>query len=94
MDDAFAMADEIKSTMSSEDLKRYDKLGNDLYCAIDYNKNASVDPNHFEIMHYIKIAVKSGLNPNFLTDEEKTFLESYYDDKDWKNKLLAEIQQK
>ena len=76
---------EAKNSLSEEDKKKYDQIGQDLYCNIDYNNSKvlnNVPPPMIEIINYIRESLKSGLHPSMLEEKEKDILFEFCD-KEW-----------
>lgn len=83
------MVQNIMKSMSSEELKKYKKIGEELYGNINFEtskieNNQPVPAN--EALAYIELALKSGLGVEDLEENELNFLKNYYGD-DWEDKL-------
>lgn len=73
---------EMKNSLPEEEQKKYEQYGNYMYSNIDAfdekgDMNAAVDT-----VSQIKIMLRSGMHPSFLTKEEKEFLTNYLG-KEW-----------
>lgn len=85
------MTRNILKTMSPEDINKYRKIGEELYGNIDFQKSEVIKNTPVpmdEALAYIKVALKSGIEPEDLEKEELDFLTEYFGD-DWKDKLLT-----
>lgn len=83
------MVQNIMKSMSADDVRKYKKIGEELYGNINFetseiNNNQPVPAN--EALEYIKTALNSGLSINDLEQNELDFLKNYYGD-DWEEKL-------
>jgi len=81
------MVDEIRKSMSPEDLEKYKKLGESMYANIDYEKAAvsNMPPEMEDFLVYITSALKSGLHPSMFSDEEKKFMNEIVGEKWYEN---------
>jgi hypothetical protein len=75
-------------TMSPEDIEKYRKIGESMYKDIDFetakisNKDQSCPQFLADSVAYLTEAIKSGLHPSMLTEDEKNILEEFYG-KEW-----------
>lgn len=81
------MVDEIRKTMSPEDLEKYKKLGESMYANIDYEKAAvsNMPPEMEDFLVYITSMLKSGLHPSMFSDDEKKFMNEIVGEKWYEN---------
>lgn len=69
-----------KNSMSKEELEYYEKIGKEMYESIDYENSTVLnqpDEPLIESVAYIKEAVKSGLHPSYLTEDERKVMEEW-----------------
>jgi len=83
------MVQNIMKSMSSDEISKYKKIGEELYGNINFEtskieNNQPVPAN--EALTYITSALKSGLSIDDLEESEIKFLNNYYGD-DWEDKL-------
>lgn len=81
-----SMVEEFAKTLTPEQIAQYKKEGEHMY-GYDY-VNAGTDNG--EAMEYIKIALRSGLTTQSLSDDEKEYLKGIYGD-DWAEKVMNEL---
>ena len=80
---------EIADSLSEEDKKRYAKIGEEMYNTInfeDINSQGSIatqnaDEIEIENASEIKLMIKSGLHPSFLTRQEKDIMKNVFGEK-------------
>ncbi len=80
------MVEEFAKTLTPEQIAQYKKEGEHMY-SYDY-VNAGADST--EALEYIKIALRSGLCTDSLSDDEKEFLKGIYGD-NWSEKITSEL---
>lgn len=80
------LVEEFAKTLTPEQIAQYKKEGEHMY-SYDY-VNAGTDEK--EAMEYIRIALRSGLQPGSLADDEKDFLKGVYGD-EWETKVLESL---
>ena len=70
-------------SMTPEQLEYYQKIGEQMYNTIDFEKNRILDiaPSDEEMLRYIKSSFDSGLLPDDLEEGEKSFLFNMFGDK-------------
>ena len=77
---------EIADGMSEEDKKRYSKIGEEMYNSISFeniNSQGSLatqnaDEIEIENASEIKLMLKSGMHPSFLTTQEKDIMKNVF----------------
>lgn len=83
------MVDAAKKNLSQEDIERFKHLGEQFYNNIDFVTGKSNDgnlPNQWnECLAYIDEALKSGLQPTDLEEDEINFIKNMHGD-DWYQK--------
>lgn len=78
------MINYAKKNMSKEELSHYTKLGESLFKDIDFEtcnvseKEKACPKFMLDYVAYLSEAIKSGLHPSMLTEEEKEALKSFY----------------
>jgi hypothetical protein len=75
------MVQKARESMSEEDRKRYDKIGEEMYNTINFETGVP-DETIDEVLQQLKSMLESGIHPSYLTYEEKNFLE-HYTGKEW-----------
>lgn len=81
-----SMVEEFAKTLTPEQIAQYKKEGEHMY-GYDY---VSAGTDNGEAMEYIKIALRSGLCTDSLSDDEKEYLKGIYGD-DWAEKVINEL---
>lgn len=74
------IADAMLSRMTPEEVAQYKQYGEHMYGNFNYEKGAP-DNQYKEAMLYIKIALRSGLHPDNLSDDEKAFMKEEFGEK-------------
>lgn len=81
--------EQAKQTMTTEDIAKYEQIGRQMYESIDYENSKVLTPMNevdAESIAYITEAVKSGLHPDHLSENEQYIMESHYG-KEWKKQF-------
>lgn len=74
------VAEAMLAKMTPEEVAEYKQFGEHMYGGFDYEKGASTT-EYKEAMLYIKIALRSGLHPDNLSDDEKAFMKEEFGEK-------------
>lgn len=69
------MFQQMKQSLSKEEQEKYDQIGKEMYESINF-ETGEVD-DAVDVLSQLKIMLRSGLHPSYLTYEEKQFLENY-----------------
>lgn len=64
-----------KKAMNPKDIEKYKLLGESMYKNIDFENN-TIEQCIEDSVKKLEVAIKSGLHPSMLTDDEKTILNS------------------
>ena len=74
-------------SMTPEQLEYYQKIGEQMYNTVDFEKNKILDiaPSDEEMLNYIKCSLNSGLLPCDLEEGEQAFLTNMYGEKWYEN---------
>lgn len=67
--------------MSEEDKERYKRLGESMYLNVDFNESKVLDNTPApmaEAVAYLSEAIKSGLHPSMLNENEQAVLKELY----------------
>ncbi len=83
------MVQNAKASMSQEQQDEYKRIGEEMYNTIEFDTNTvlnNVEDPSSEPLAYIMEALKSGLAPEYLSEDEKNFMIKYYGD-DWYTKF-------
>jgi len=81
--------EQVKGMMSPEQIQEYKEMGEKMYNSIDFNTSQILEGQNdplFESIAYISEAIKSGMHPSFLDDDERKVLEEGYG-KEWYTKF-------
>ena len=96
------MVQQAKQAMTQEQLDEYKRIGEEMYNTVDFVNSEIIDnpslpgskslhdstPQEIiEAVAYIVEAMKSGLHPDYLDDNEKEVCKAFYGD-DWKSKFI------
>lgn len=76
-----ALYNRAKKNMSPEDLKKYEEVGEKMYNSIDFNTNTVLDQqpeNEIESVACLIEAIKSGLHPEYMSEDEVAVLKKHY----------------
>jgi hypothetical protein len=73
----------MRESLSPEDKEKYRKIGENMYNSVDYLNPETSIHNAFE---YIICGLKSGLDPDELTESEKLILKNKLGD-NWEKKI-------
>lgn len=65
---------QLKDSMSEQKLKEYNEIGQQMY-SIDFNQSDSELPIY---VAYVSEALKSGMHPDYLDENEKNVMEKAY----------------
>ena len=69
------MFQQMKQSLTKEEQERYDQIGKEMYEAVNF-ETGEVEES-IDVLSQLKIMLRSGLHPSYLTYEEKQFLENY-----------------
>jgi hypothetical protein len=77
---------EISSSLSDEDKKRYAQIGEEMYNTIDFdsiNQQGNIDHESIELENIaqIKLMLQSGIHPSYLNNEEKDMMKNSFGEK-------------
>lgn len=73
------MVREARKNMTPEQLEQYERLGREMYGTLDFeNVSESKVQDDIDAVKYIESALRAGLRPCDLEDNEKTFMENRY----------------
>ncbi len=83
---------QAKQNMSKEEIAKYEEIGEKMYNSVDFENSKVLTPTQdidAESIAYITEAVKSGLHPDHLSENEQFIMESHYG-ADWKKRFHYE----
>ena len=66
-----------RASMTPEQIKEYERLGDDLYNTIDYASATVLADAPYSPIEGILEVIKSGMDPAYLTDEEQLIYNQY-----------------
>ena len=83
---------EIAGSLSTEDKKRYEKIGEEFYNSVNFetiNEQGSASNNAEEIelenVCQLKLMLQSGIHPSYLNGEEKSMMKNSFGEKWYEN---------
>lgn len=78
------LVEAAKKSMSPEELEEYKKIGEYMFRDMNFEKKeVKIQPNFDEAADYLSEAIKSGLHPSMMEDNEKCVMEQVHGDKWW-----------
>lgn len=77
------MVNLAKKSMTPEQLENYKRLGEHMFSDMDFNTGSKIQPSLDEAGDYLSEAIKSGLHPSMMEDNEKAVMKEVYGDKWW-----------
>lgn len=82
-----ALYDRVKNSLTDEQIKQYEKIGEEMYNTVDFNTGTILNQcDDIESIACLIEAIKSGLHPDFMSDDEKIILKKHYGE-NWLNEL-------
>lgn len=82
-----ALYDRVKKSLTDEQIKQYEKIGEEMYNTVDFNTGTILNQcDDMESVACLIEAIKSGLHPDFMSDDEKIILKKHYGE-NWLNEL-------
>lgn len=80
---------EIESSISDDDKKRYAKIGEEMYNSIDFEDinsqgnfvNENVETIELENVAQTKLMLQSGIHPSYLSSQEKDMMKNAFGEK-------------
>ncbi len=84
-----ALYEQARRGMSDVDVQQYQNIGKEFYESFDFEKMKTLTPSQdadAESIAYITEAVKSGLHPDYLDENEVYIMEQHYG-KDWRKRF-------
>lgn len=77
------MVNAAKKAMTPEQLEEYKRIGEHMFGNMDFSTGQSFPPNFKEAGEYLSEAIKSGLHPSMMEDNEKAVMKEVYGEKWW-----------
>jgi len=80
---------EIGESLSEEDKKRYEKIGEEFYNSINFEavneqgalSSSNAEEVELENVSQLKLMLQSGIHPSYLNNEEKSMMKNSYGEK-------------
>lgn len=86
-----ALYDQAKGSLSEEKIKEYEEMGEKMYNTIDFNTGTLLEPEkEIESVACLIEAIKSGLHPDYMSDDEKELLKKHYGE-NWLDELKTTL---